>query len=115
MKKIKVKLVLQIKTATKDFESYYNDEKAFLYNICYVKERGKLYRPFDMDSKIKDGLYIVDFYFKLDTVEKTPKISYGLHIFENNEEVKAKIEIISVNSEILNKENSRLPLMDNKP
>lgn len=104
VKKIRVELVLQVKTTPKDFKSYYNDEKTFLYNICYIKERGKLYRPFDMDSRIKDGLYIAEFYFKLTNIEKTPKISYGLHIFENNKEVRSEIKIISVNSEVINKQ-----------
>lgn len=105
-KTIRVELVLQIKTAEKDFESYYNNDKSILYNICYIKEKGKLYRPFDMDSKISNGLYIADFYFKLDTVKKTPKISYGLHIFENGKKVKSEIKIISINPEFVNKENS---------
>ena len=103
MKKIKVELVLSIKTEAKDFELYYNDEKTLLYNVCYIKEKNKLYRPFDMDSKIKDGLYIAEFYFKLTNIEKTPKISYGLHIFENNKEISSEIKIVSVNSEVINR------------
>lgn len=104
-KTIRVELVLKIQTAEKDFESYYNNDKSILYNICYIKEKGKLYRPFDMDSKISNGLYIADFYFKLDTIEKTPKISYGLHIFENDKQVKSEVKIVSINSELINKGN----------
>lgn len=94
---------MQVEVQNNDFEFFYNNDNAILYNICYIKEKGEIYKPIDMESRFTNSLYITDFYFKIPTLEKEPKISYGLHIFENNKEIESKINIIKIESEIINK------------
>lgn len=96
---------MKVDVQNSNFEFYYNNDNTILYNICYINEKGKIYKPTDMESRLIDSLYITDFYFKIQTLEKEPKVSYGLHIFENNKEIDAKINIIKVESEIINNQN----------
>ena len=106
MKKlVKVSIFMQVVVQEKTFKYYYDNKDTVLYNVCYIKEKGKLYRSIDMESKIEGSIYITHFYFKLDTSKNTPKISYGLHIFENGKEIESKIKIIKISYEIIKKEN----------
>ena len=107
MKKlVKISIFMQVIVQEKSFKYYYDNMDTVLYNICYIKEKEKLYKSIDMESQMEDSIYIAHFYFKLDTLKSAPKISYGLHIFENGKEIESKIKIIKISYEIIKKENN---------
>lgn len=93
---IKIRITVKPQTKEKSFEFYYNSENSFLYSMCFITQNKKRINPYDTDARFENGIYYLDYYFKMHPASKPPKLSFGLRIFYENKEIESKINILKV-------------------
>lgn len=93
---IRVRIAVKVTTKEKSFNYYYKSKNAFLYTVCFIKQKRKVIKPYDIDGFVENGVYYLDFYFKMHPDAKPPKLSFGLRIFYKSKEIKTEINILSI-------------------
>lgn len=94
---IRIRLHIKVSPEYNDFLFYYNSDDATFYTVCYLKVSQKKYDFRDMDAFEKDGVYVMDFIFKLpNDCLRSPKLSFAFHIFYQGYEIKTSVQIMEI-------------------